>query len=71
VLITTNFATGQELGTSCISVDNAGVVGMLASQMPSMSDDGRFVVFASDAANLVLADTNRTTDVFLRRSGSA
>lgn len=31
-----------------------------------VSDDGRFVVFDSDASNLVRRDTNRDTDVFLR-----
>lgn len=32
---------------------------------PSMSGDGRWVAFASDASNLVAGDTNRTTDVFV------
>jgi hypothetical protein len=31
-----------------------------------ISDDGRFVVFTSDATNLVPNDTNATADVFLR-----
>jgi Tol biopolymer transport system component len=30
------------------------------------SDDGRFVVFGSDASNLVPDDTNGTTDIFVR-----
>ena len=30
------------------------------------SDDGRYVVFSSDASNLVRGDTNHQTDVFLR-----
>jgi hypothetical protein len=34
--------------------------------MPALSRDGSVVVFASDASNLVLGDTNRDTDVFLR-----
>ena len=33
---------------------------------PSISDDGRFVAFASDATNLVPGDDNGVTDVFLR-----
>lgn len=32
----------------------------------SISDDGRFVVFTSDAENLVDNDTNGATDIFLR-----
>jgi Tol biopolymer transport system component len=32
----------------------------------SISDDGRFIVFASDADNLVTGDTNGRKDVFLR-----
>ncbi len=32
---------------------------------PSISDNGRYVVFSSDASNLVPNDTNGTTDVFL------
>ena len=33
---------------------------------PSISADGQYVVFASDAANLVPDDTNDTSDVFVR-----
>ena len=31
-----------------------------------VSDDGRYVLFATDATNVVAGDTNETTDVFLR-----
>jgi hypothetical protein len=31
-----------------------------------MSPDGRYVLFSSDADNLVADDTNRTSDVFVR-----
>jgi hypothetical protein len=34
--------------------------------MPSVSDDGRFVLFTSASTNLVPGDTNGTGDVFLR-----
>lgn len=37
-----------------------------ASSAPSVSSDGRFVAFASDATNLVPNDTNGVTDVFVR-----
>jgi Tol biopolymer transport system component len=36
------------------------------SSDPALSRDGRFVVFASEATNLVPGDRNRSTDVFLR-----
>lgn len=32
----------------------------------SVSDDGKFIAFLSDASNLVTGDTNGTTDVFVR-----
>jgi Tol biopolymer transport system component len=35
------------------------------SSVPSMSADGRYVVFASDASNLLDDDQNQTTDIFL------
>ncbi|MFK8848992.1 TolB family protein [Streptomyces sp. Ac-502] len=41
------------------------------SSTPSISADGRYVAFASDAANLVPGDTNADTDIFVhdRRTG--
>ncbi|MGP3965815.1 S8 family serine peptidase [Nonomuraea sp. 3N208] len=35
------------------------------SDLPSISDDGRYVVYESTSANLVEGDTNRHSDVFL------
>ena len=37
-----------------------------ASRSPSISADGRLVVFASDATNLVAGDNNGVADIFLR-----
>lgn len=37
-----------------------------ASGLASMTDDARFVAFASNASNLVSNDTNGATDIFLR-----
>ncbi len=37
-----------------------------ASRFPSISADGRFVAFFSDATNLVAGDTNGADDVFVR-----
>ena len=39
---------------------------MARAGLPSISSDGRFVVFASDATNLVPGDNNGFADIFLR-----
>src|SRR4028119_204549 len=49
-----------------ISVDSAGNLGNSGSYRPSISADGRFVVFYSEASNIVPEDTNGKTDVFVR-----
>lgn len=51
--------------TKRISVDSGGNQGNSWSYEPSISGDGRYVTYASDADNLVAGDTNVTTDVFL------
>ena len=43
----------------------------LDSKTPSVSPDGRFVVFASDAKNLVSGDTNAASDVFVYTSATS
>lgn len=48
------------------SVDGAGGDGNGPSRAPSISADGRYVAFQSDATNLVPGDTNSSTDVFVR-----
>ncbi len=48
-----------------VSRSNAGIQGNAASYFPSLSNDGRFVSFLSDATNLVSGDTNLDSDVFL------
>ncbi|HIJ83026.1 MAG: Cadherin 4 protein [Magnetococcales bacterium] len=45
---------------------SAAVSGDAPSHGSCLSDDGRYLVFASDAANLVSGDTNGYRDVFLR-----
>lgn len=52
--------------TSRASVSSQGVQGDGRSQAPSVSGDGRLVAFDSNAVNLVPADTNLRTDVFVR-----
>ncbi|MEU7904461.1 hypothetical protein [Actinoplanes sp. NPDC049118] len=52
--------------TTRVSVSGAGTQADGRSYAPSISDDGRYVSFASDAANLVDGDTNGKRDVFVR-----
>ncbi len=52
--------------TARVSVDSTGHQALGDSVTPSVSGDGRFVAFASDARNLVEADRNRRQDIFLR-----
>jgi len=51
--------------TERVSVNDSGVQANGASGSPSLSTDGRFVVFASEADNLVAGDSNGETDIFL------
>jgi uncharacterized repeat protein (TIGR01451 family) len=55
-------ATGQ---TARVSVDSAGVQANGSSYEPSVSADGRFVAFSSEASNLVAGDTNGKYDIFV------
>ena len=53
--------------TRLVSFNSAGNgTGSAASLDPSVSDDGRFVVFTSTANNLVAGDNNNASDVFVR-----
>jgi hypothetical protein len=58
--------------TTRVSVDDSGTQSDGASYRPSLSADGRFVAFYSDASNLVPGDTNGAADVILydRQSGA-
>lgn len=49
-----------------INVSTAWVYGNDASAWASISNDGRYVSFYSNATNLVPGDTNAATDVFVR-----
>jgi Tol biopolymer transport system component len=51
--------------TKRVSVNNVGVQANGTSQCPSISDDGKVIVFASIATNLVTPDNNNSTDIFL------
>jgi cell division septation protein DedD len=51
--------------TTRVSVDSNGAQANSDSYDPSISGDGRYIVFESTATNLVPSDTNATWDVFL------
>ena len=55
----------QTGNTSTISVDSAGSLGDNDSYDPTISADGRYILFTSNADNLVSGDTNNTSDVFM------
>ncbi len=61
-------ATGCTPSTIRVSVNSTGAeaIGVTGSGSPSISADGRFVAFESDAINLVAGDTNAVFDVFVR-----
>jgi hypothetical protein len=52
--------------TTRISVSNAGIEWDGTSYGTKITSDGRYVLFESDATNLVANDTNATTDIFVR-----
>lgn len=54
--------TGQ---TTRVSVASDGTQGNDSSRLPSISANGRYVTFTSDASNLVSGDTNGLTDIFV------
>jgi Tol biopolymer transport system component len=55
----------QTGATTRVSVTTAGDQAEGGSYSPSISADGRYVAFLSDATNLVAGDTNRLRDVFV------
>jgi len=66
------FVHDRQVGeTQRVSLDSAGVEGNDASLAPSISGDGRFLVFISLATNLVAGDTNGVSDIFVHDRQSA
>jgi Tol biopolymer transport system component len=55
--------------TTRVSVSSEGLQGNGNSFFPSISADGRFVAFYSDANNLVPGDTNYARDIFVHDRG--
>lgn len=60
-----DFANGT---TSRLSINENGVGGNATSEHVGISADGRFVMFGSDATNLVPNDTNGFRDIFVARN---
>ncbi|MCC6409337.1 MAG: PD40 domain-containing protein [Planctomycetes bacterium] len=61
------FVRDRSLGTTeLISKSTANIQGAKVSAVGSISADGRFVAFQSEATNLVLGDTNSRMDIFVR-----
>jgi hypothetical protein len=52
--------------TECVSVASDGAAADGLSWGPSLSSDGRYVAFTSQASNLVAGDTNGVDDTFVR-----
>lgn len=52
--------------TETISISVSGGLGNGQSTNPTITDDGRYVAFESEATNLVDGDTNENRDVFVR-----
>jgi Tol biopolymer transport system component len=63
VIVRKDLRSGE---TTIVSQASNGTLPDGASFSASISGDGRFVVFTSDATNLVEDDTNAVSDVFLR-----
>lgn len=61
------FVRNQQSGVvELVSVSTSSAQGNASSGYPSISADGRFVAFHSSASNLVVGDTNSSSDVFVR-----
>jgi Tol biopolymer transport system component len=61
------YVRDAELGrTTRVTIPTGGAAPDGHSSDPSISRDGRYVVFASEATNLVPGDRNRSPDIFLR-----
>src|SRR3990167_8406745 len=61
------FTKGKKMTTVIlVSSDANGVIGNASSMPMSISANGRYVVFDSDATNLVAGDTNEMSDVFVK-----
>ena len=58
-------ASAHAQGTTRVSVDSNGQLSNAGSASSAVTPEGRFVVFVSEADNLVASDTNGLQDVFV------
>jgi hypothetical protein len=65
-LASCGMALAQVPGMSRVSVDIAGAQVFGTSRQPSLSRDGRYVAFSSDATTLTAGDANGFEDIFLK-----
>ena len=65
LLSTGSMVQAQTHATARVSVQSGGTQANGSSNAPSVSGDGRYVAFTSSATNLVDADTNAVSDVFV------
>jgi tricorn protease-like protein len=60
------FVRDRQTGeTTRVSVSSSDVQGNGASSLPSISSEGRYVAFSSDATNLIASDSNSMNDTFV------
>ena len=59
-------AYAQILSVEAVSVSTDEVLGNGSSISINMTSDGRYIVFTSEATNLVPGDTNGVSDIFVR-----
>lgn len=65
------FLRDRTLGTTArVSVDSSGNQANSRSRRPAMSANGNFIVYQSEASNLVSGDTNGQQDIFLYDSST-
>lgn len=66
LILSTACTTSKSQGTQRVSIANDKSQADKRSKQPSISVDGRYVAFASEATNLVENDLNGSMDVFVR-----
>lgn len=66
VLALAMLAAAPAVAVERISVASNGTQGNFQSRYPTISADGRYVAFESDATTLVPGDSNDATDIFVR-----
>ena len=63
--VSSNIDTCQTVDVELVSVSSGGSQANGNSENPSISSDGQFIAFISEATNLVLNDSNGVKDVFV------